>query len=155
LSKFCSSLASHSIPSVFQAGKELETSFDVLEKWLEQDRFGLDVEFLQEIIEQLSGVQACSRYEFLINRCNYSTSPTVGNGLLMVKLRGGVHCIEEEALDGLFRRSKKARLVENHCPPPPGKPLCSRVPPELVGDVYQVCPHSCKYLSRFPYHNVT
>ncbi|KAL4653492.1 hypothetical protein ACB092_01G307500 [Castanea dentata] len=140
LSKFCSSQASLSIPSVFQADNELETSFNVLEKWLEQDRFGLDAEFVQEIIEQLPGVQACSRYEFLINRGNYSASPTVGNGLLMVKLKGALHCIEEEALDGLFRRSKKARLVKNHviydCPPP-GKPLCSRVPPELVGDVYQ------------------
>lgn len=146
LSKFCSSQASLSIQSVFQADNELETSFNVLEKWLEQDRFGLDAEFVQEIIEQLPGVQACSRYEFLINRGNYSASPTVGNGLLMVKLKGALHCIEEEALDGLFRRSKKARMVKNHviydCPPP-GKPLCSRVPPELVGDVYQVCPSCC------------
>jgi hypothetical protein len=143
LDKFCSSPGSVCIASVFQADNELESSFEVLEKWLEQDRFGLDVEFVQEIIEQLPGVQACSSYKLLVGRGNYSTSLTVGNGLLMAKLNAGVDCIEEAALHGLLRRSKKAKLIKDHViyePPPPGKPLCLRVPPEHVGDVYQVCP---------------
>ncbi|KAF5479568.1 hypothetical protein F2P56_000377 [Juglans regia] len=141
LDKFLGQPDSFTIPSVFQTDNELETSIELLEKWLEHDRFGLDAEFVQEIIEQLPGVQACSHYEFLSNRGSYSSSLTVGNGLLVVRLKGGVHHIGDEELDGLFRRFKKARLVENsvmHDPlPPPGKPLCLRIPPELVGDVYQ------------------
>lgn len=155
VNKFCCQLGSLSIPSVFKADNELDTSLDVLEKWLEQDRFGLDVDFVQEIIEQLPGVEACSCYELLTNRSKNSTSLTVGSGLLMARLKGGVHCVEEEDLGGLFRRYKKARLAEDHVvytppPPPPGKPLCSRIPPELVGDVYQVCP-CCWVVSQLIY----
>ncbi|KAG7981939.1 hypothetical protein I3843_04G023600 [Carya illinoinensis] len=141
LAKFCGQPSSFTIPSVFQSDKELDTSLEVLEKWLEHDRFGLNAEFVQEIIEQLPGVHACLHYEFLTNRGNSSTSLTVGNGLLMAKLKGRVHHIEDEELDGLFRRSKKARLVESPVmyDPPPGKPLCLRIPSELVGDVYQAC----------------
>lgn len=140
LAKFCSPPGSVSVPSVFEADNELDMSFEVLKKWLEQDRFGLDVEFVQEIIEQLPGVRTCSRYEFVGRRVNHSTAPMVGNGLLMVKLNAGVDCKKEEALYGLVRRSKKAKLIKEHIinePPPTGKPLCLRVPPDYVGDVYQ------------------
>ncbi|KAI9109849.1 hypothetical protein K1719_018890 [Acacia pycnantha] len=48
---------------------------------------------------------------------------------------------QEEAVQGLYRRHKKVKLAkecakEDRCPPP-GKPLSSRVPFELVGDVFQ------------------
>lgn len=143
LDKFFSSPSSFNIPSVIQVDNDLETLSDLLVKWLDQDRFGLDVEFVQEILEQLPGVQSCSQYQLLSNRNSYSTSLTIGNGLLVIKMVGGVQGKGKEKLDGLFRRSKKAKLVEDHvmddCEPPLGKQLCSRVPPELVGDVYQVC----------------
>ncbi|KAL5793156.1 hypothetical protein ACOSP7_001750 [Xanthoceras sorbifolium] len=138
LEKFCGSPVSFSIPSKFQGVSELDKLADVLSKWLDQDRYGLDTEFVQEIVEQLPGAEACSRYEFLKDRSYYSTSLTVGNGLLMKKRKGGVEC-KEEVSDGSFGRSKKPRLVEDHdrCPPC-GKPLCSSLPPQIVGDFYQV-----------------
>lgn len=143
LGKFLSSPVSFSIPSVIKAENELETLSDLLAKWLDQDRFGVDVEFVQEILEQLPGVQSCSQYQFLSDRNSYSSSLTIGNGLLMIKKGGGIQGKEKEKMDGLFRRSKKAKLVEDHImvdhQPPPGKQLCLRVPPELGGDVYQVC----------------
>ncbi|KAK2661816.1 hypothetical protein Ddye_000390 [Dipteronia dyeriana] len=138
LEKFCGSPVSLNIPSEFQGVNEIDKLADVLSKWLDQDRYGLDTEFVQEIVEQLPGAEACSRYEFLKDRSYYSTSLTVGNGVLMKKRKCGVE-IKEEVSDGLFRRSKKPRLVEDHdrCPPC-GKRLCSRLPPQIVGDFYQV-----------------
>lgn len=141
LEKFCSSLGSVSIPSIRKADDEPGNCDDIA-KWLDQDRFGLDVDFVQELLEQLPGAQSCSQYQFLRDRSFNSTLLTVGNGLLVVKMGAGLHGKEEEVLDGLFRRSKKAKLAEVHVkndhPPPLGKPLCSRIPPALVGDVYQV-----------------
>ncbi|CAL2225216.1 unnamed protein product [Prunus armeniaca] len=56
-------------------------------------------------------------------------------------MRAGLHGKEEEVLDKLFRRSKKAKLVKDH-PPPFGKPLCLRFPPALISDVYQIFTNS-------------
>lgn len=142
LDKFCSSPVSVSIPSVIQADDEPGSFYDILAKWLDQDRFGLDVDFVQELLEQLPGAQSCSQYQYLSDRGFNSTQLTVGNGLLVVEMRAGLHGKEEEVLDNLFRRSKKAKLVKDH-PPPLGKPLCLRFPPALVGDVYQVWGASC------------
>ncbi|KAL6139623.1 hypothetical protein ACLB2K_057925 [Fragaria x ananassa] len=139
LDKFCSLLGSISIPSISQADAE-SGACDDISKWLDHDRFGLDVEFVQELLEQLPGAESCSKYQFLRDRSNSSTVLTVGNGLLVVKMGAGLHGKEEEVLDGLFR-SKKARLAGVHVnfqPPPLGKPLCSMIPPALVGDLYQV-----------------
>lgn len=141
LDKFSSSPDSFGIPSTIQADKQAETFYDVLARWLDQDRFGLDVDFVQEILEQLPEIQSCSKYQTHSERSSDSSSITVGNGLLVFKKRGGSECKEED-MNGLFRRSKKAKLVEgqvmdDHCRPL-GKQLCSRVPSELVGDVYQV-----------------
>lgn len=134
LKKFCGFSVSISIPS------ELDTLADVLLKWLDQDRFGLDTEFVQEIIEQLPGLKGCTQYEFLKDRSCYSGFLTVGNGSLMAKLKGRVES-KDEASDGSYGRSKKPRLAEDHDhSPPPGKALCSRFPPQIVGDFYQVCP---------------
>ncbi|KAJ7974555.1 Methyl-CpG-binding domain-containing protein 9 [Quillaja saponaria] len=140
LAKFCALPGSVSIPSVIQANSEMKFLYQIFAKWIEQDRFGLDVEFVQEVLEQLPGVGSCS-YQFLKSRSNYPTSLTVGNGFLVVKSKGGLDYINKEASQGLYWRSKKARLVEDsekvdYCPPP-GKPLCSRVPRDTVGDVFQ------------------
>ncbi|GAV72561.1 Bromodomain domain-containing protein/PHD domain-containing protein/MBD domain-containing protein/FYRN domain-containing protein/FYRC domain-containing protein, partial [Cephalotus follicularis] len=148
LAKFCSFPASLSIPSVYRGDSELEFLSDSLSKWLDQDRFGLDMEFVQEFIEQLPGVESCSQYEFLKNRNHYSASLTVGNGNLMLQ-RQGVEGKDEEASDGISRRPKRRRLVKDHsvddCCPPSGKPVCLSLPPELVGDFHQVC----EFLWRF------
>ncbi|KAJ8749958.1 hypothetical protein K2173_013873 [Erythroxylum novogranatense] len=132
LAKFCSSLCLFEIPP----GGELETLVAALSKWLDEDRFGLDTEFVQEMIEQLPGVESCSQYQFLLNR-GYSCTPlTVGSGQLTTKRKR--HMESDESC----RKSKSPRLVEEHemgdLDPPPGTPLCSRLAPVLVGDFYQV-----------------
>ncbi|KAF2316132.1 hypothetical protein GH714_041399 [Hevea brasiliensis] len=116
LAKFCSSPGSFGMPLEYEG--EVDNLAAALSKWLDQDRFGLDTDFVQEIIEQLPGVGACPNYEFLFNRGDYSESQTVGNGLLMAKRKNGAD------LDDLFQRSKKPRLGKD-CgtgdhPPPPG-----------------------------------
>ncbi|XP_042497972.1 methyl-CpG-binding domain-containing protein 9-like isoform X2 [Macadamia integrifolia] len=143
LAKFCYLSGPVDIPRVTCSDTELESLCIVLAKWLDQDRFGLDMEFVQEIIELLPGVHTCSQYEFLKKRSCYSTSHTVGSGLL-AKRKNEAIGEEVEALDGScreYKRSRKQDVVRgpetsNHCPP--GKLLSSRLPAELVGDVLQV-----------------
>ncbi|KAJ4961937.1 hypothetical protein NE237_021847 [Protea cynaroides] len=143
LAKFCTLSCSVNIPRLPCSDVDLEFFCNSLVKWLDQDRFGLDMEFVQEIIEQLPGALACSEYEFLKKRSYYSKSHTVGNGLLLAKRKSEVRG-EEEAVDGSFRESKRSRKQDvvqdtktsNHCPP--GKSLSSKLPAELVGDVLQV-----------------
>jgi hypothetical protein len=137
LAKFCSCPNFVGIPLECQG--ELEAFSSTLSEWLDQDRFGLDTEFVQEMIEQLPGAKACLKYEFLINRGHYSVSPTVGNGFLMAKRKS------RSESDALFQRSKKARLAKEILGDyqyPAGRPLCSRLPPVLVGDFYQVCAYA-------------
>ena len=145
LSKFCSSPGSVCMPPVIRGENELQTQCEVLENWLDHDRFGLDVEFVQEMLEQLPGVHTCSQYKLLNNRSYHSTLLTVGNGLLLAETQNEEQSKGEEAIDGLFGGSKRARrykvgdpLMDAICPPP-GNPLGSRLPPDLVGDVFQVC----------------
>ncbi|XP_043704341.1 methyl-CpG-binding domain-containing protein 9-like isoform X2 [Telopea speciosissima] len=141
--KFCCLSGPVDIPRVTCSDTELESLCNMLAKWLDQDRFGLDLEFVQEIIEQLPGVHVCSGYEFLKKRSCYSTSHTVGSGLL-AKRKNEARGEEGEILDGScreYKRSRKCDVVQgpetsNHCPP--GKLLSSRLPAELVGDVLQV-----------------
>lgn len=148
LDKFCGSLDSVSIPDVIYAENDLNSLFEDLGKWLGQDRFGLDVECVQEVLEQLPGVQDSLQYELLNCRSNSSSLPTVENGFLVVEWRGESQ-YQEEAVQGLYRRSNKMKLtgnfVKEDCCPPPGKPLCSRVHGELIGDIFQVymLPASC------------
>ncbi|KAK7316429.1 hypothetical protein VNO77_35457 [Canavalia gladiata] len=141
LDKFCGSPGSVGIPDVIYADNDRKGVYEALGKWLEQDRFGLDVEFVQEVLEQLPGVQDSLHYEFLNCRSNSSSLPTVENGFLVVEWRDGSKYREEEAVKGLYRRSKKARLTEKSvkedCNPPPGKPLCIRAPSEVIGDIFQ------------------
>ncbi|KAJ4830704.1 hypothetical protein Tsubulata_036083 [Turnera subulata] len=141
LAKFCSS-PSNMECNVEDLG-ELDALTVALSEWLIPDRFGLDTEFVQEMIEQLPGVEVCSKYDFLVNRSQLTTCPTVRNGLLMAKRKGDVECSDS------FQRSKRPRLAENKLVDdsylPPGKPLSSKVPPVLVGDFYQVWEFLCRF----------
>ncbi|XP_058114916.1 methyl-CpG-binding domain-containing protein 9 isoform X2 [Magnolia sinica] len=141
VSRFHKSSGPIDIPRVIQSDDELETSCEALRKWLDQDRFGLDMDFVQEIIEQLPGAQACSQYEFLDKRSYYSSSQTVGSGRLLAKRRRD----HEDTSSGLSRECKRSRKqdVAEHREPderslPPGRPLSTRLPAELVGDVFEV-----------------
>lgn len=144
LAKFCSSIESINIPSIIWDNRELEISFEILLKWLDQDRFGLDVEFVQEILEQLPRAIACPFYVFLKERSAYSSSLTVGNGLLLAKTKDGTHLTNEETLNDSFEGCQEAKtpkfqyfVIKNHFLSP-GKPFSSRLP-QILSDALQVC----------------
>lgn len=140
LSKFCCLSGPVNIPHHIRSNNELETSCKALVKWLDQDRFGLDVEFVQEIVEQLPRVRVCAEYTFLDKRRDWSTSQTVRSGFLRVKRKSNTH---EKAADcHVFKGCQRIReqVLENPVMKPyflPGKPLSSKLPIELVGDVIQ------------------
>ncbi|KAF6169384.1 hypothetical protein GIB67_016554 [Kingdonia uniflora] len=147
LAKLCNSCGPITIPSVIRSVDELETACKALTKWLNQDRFGLDMEFVQEVIEKLPGSRACSKYEFLNSRRNFSILQTVGSGYLMAKRKSNERSEGYEGLyaaNGKHKRSRK-NLVQgpeiNVRPPPlppQGKPLNSKIPEKMVGDVIQI-----------------
>ncbi|KAL4031265.1 hypothetical protein IC575_009541 [Cucumis melo] len=149
LAKFCGFPNSAFVRSVVEVENDQSSLPDELEKWLDQDRFGLDMEFVQEILEKIPRIQSCSSYQFVNKRADSTTLPTVESGVLEVQKFDGEDCKEDEPLNFLFRRFKKTKLAgdgnADYKNPPPGKLLCSRVPPELTGDVYQVW----DFLSRF------
>ncbi|KAK2994082.1 hypothetical protein RJ640_024346 [Escallonia rubra] len=147
LAKFCGASGTIDMPDVIADSSKLESLSEVLMKWLDQDRFGFDADFVQEIVEQLPGVQACSRYVSLIDRSSYSSSLTVGNGRLKVITQDGVEYKDDE--DGLLeggwsngRKRPRSQVIEdpvvNDGSIPHGKPISSRLPSQLVGDVLQV-----------------
>lgn len=141
LAKFCYISGPINIPCCIQSDDELITTCEALVKWLDQDRFGLDMEFVQEFIEQLPGVHACSEYKFLNERCDISKSQTVGSGFLLVKRKAGTQSEKEE--DGFLKGCKRSRKqafeesVKKDCCPP-GKPVSLKLPADLIGDVLQV-----------------
>ncbi|CAA6670639.1 unnamed protein product [Spirodela intermedia] len=113
------------VPKVINCESQLEASCESLATWLEHDRFGLDMDFAQEIIERLPGALGCRKYKFLTKRSCYPTSKTVGSGFLSAKGQAMEQYAEEVALS-----------TSKHFPP--GRPLDSRFPLELVGDVVQI-----------------
>ncbi|KAL5759796.1 hypothetical protein ACOSQ2_018634 [Xanthoceras sorbifolium] len=140
LDKFCCSSGPINIPHLIRNNDELDTSCKALVKWLDQDRFGFDVGFVQEIIEQHPRVYLCAEYVFLNKRSHQSILQTVGSGFLRVTRKGHLH--EKEADSSPLRGCKRPReqVVENPVMKscfPPGKPLSSKLPTELIGDVFQ------------------
>lgn len=149
LARFCSGSGPISTPRVFRSDTELEASCKLLSKWIDLDRFGLDVGFVQEIIETLPGSRACPRYQFLNDRSESSTSFTVGSGFLLA-MQKSEQSGEKVASYGLYKWHKRSSLQDFgspliDCRPPPGRPLSSRLPAELVGDVFQVWEFLCRF----------
>ncbi|MQM01916.1 hypothetical protein Taro_034675 [Colocasia esculenta] len=145
LARFCAISGPFDIPKVINCKNQLESSLKILTKWLEEDRFGLDMDFVQEIIEQLPGAPLCKQYKFLTERSYYPTSVTVGSGFLSAKGQNMEQHIEEQILSSFYGGSKNARVQELIEEPhsakdttPPGRPLSCRLPIELVGDVVQI-----------------
>ncbi|CAH1434027.1 unnamed protein product [Lactuca virosa] len=133
LRKFCYLAGPvNSIPDKILTIDELEACDEELRKWLEVDRFGLDVEFVQELIEQLPGVSSCSNYKSLNTRCEGSSSQTIGSGFFMALSKNG---LQHSAVSNSMRRSHKRQS-------PPGNLVASNLPPHLIGDViqaYEIC----------------
>ncbi|KAI3467513.1 hypothetical protein Pfo_024176 [Paulownia fortunei] len=124
-----------SIPPLVQNENEFNMACEMLSTWLNQDRFGLDADFVQEIIEQLPGVTACSEYKNLNDRKRNSGLQTVGSGFLQAERK-------TNSASGTSKRSQlklgdtEDTLKRDPCPP--GKPLNSRLPSYLMGDALQV-----------------
>lgn len=144
LARFCWAFGPVETPRVIQSDIELEALCKSLTEWLEHDRFGLDIGFVQEIIEMLPSSRVCSRYQFLVDRSDFSLSFTVGSGLLLARQKNGEK-VGEGVSYGLYsgkNRPKLQNLPEklslSDLRPPPGQALSSKLPGELVGDVFQV-----------------
>lgn len=146
LSKFSHLAGPFATPCTISSGNELRSTHELVAKWLQQDRFGLDTEFVQEIIEQLPGVSVCSGYTLLTKRKHHLTLQTVGSGFFQVKRK---HRNLEEESDRYFGILKKAgehsKRSELRGSFPQGKPICLRLPADLISDALQ----AWEFLSRF------
>ncbi|XP_049405556.1 methyl-CpG-binding domain-containing protein 9 isoform X2 [Solanum stenotomum] len=147
LSKFSYLGAPLSFPRLVQSNSELKNTCGMLMKWLEQNRFGLDVDFVQEIIEQLPGVSACSNYKIVTKRKHKTTLQTVGNGFLQAKRKNHMQdereAIESLRISGTLRKHLENADIRRPCSS--GKPLSTKIPAFLIGDALQVW----EFLLRF------
>lgn len=135
LSRYCYSNSPVDIPPLLQNESMLTATFEMLHTWLNRDRFGLDTDFVQEIIEQLPGVTACLEYKSLNLRKSNEALQTIGSGFFLAERRtrdtfgiGKKAQLQSGDRSDIFRRDL--------CPA--GKPLNSRLPSNLIGDVLQV-----------------
>ncbi|KAK9741343.1 hypothetical protein RND81_03G098900 [Saponaria officinalis] len=139
LHKFCSLLGSLKVLPVVKSDDDLRATVDALKHWLDSDRFGLDVDFVQELIEQCPDVKRCSRYESLKRRNGHLKAPLVQNGLLLINGRSIEQCQQNTVIDSLYKKYRNnlelARVIHSR---PPGKYFGVKLPPYLVGDVLQV-----------------
>ncbi|KZV43850.1 methyl-CpG-binding domain-containing protein 9 [Dorcoceras hygrometricum] len=122
------------VPRMIQNERDFNMACELLLQWLKQDRFGFNVDFVQEIIEQLPGVSTCSEYKNLKDRKQNSSLQSVGSGFLQV----------EQNTNSVFRTSKRWRLQSGGMekfltrdPCPPGNPLSTSLPSYLIGDALQ------------------
>ncbi|GER32251.1 methyl-CPG-binding domain 9 [Striga asiatica] len=128
-----------SIPPLVQNENEFNMACQMLLTWLNQDRFGLDADFVQEILERLPGATVCSEYKCLNDRTQSTGLQTVGSGFLQA---------ERKNVSG---SSKNAKLyctgsTFKRDPCPTGKPLNSRLPSYLMGDALQVWELAWRFL---------
>lgn len=134
LSRYCY-FGGLSIPPLVQSENELNMACEMLSVWLKQDRFGLDTDFVQEIIEQLPRVSACSEYKKLNDRKNNSDLQTVGSGYLQAERK--TSSASETSKRSLLKWGDTEDTLRRD-PCPPGKQLDSRLPSYLMGDALQV-----------------
>lgn len=135
LSRYCYVEGPASIPPLVQSENELNMACEMLSVWLKQDRFGLDADFVQEILEQLPRVSACSKYEKLSERKQNSGLQTVGSGFLRVEQKASN--ASETFKRSLLRLGGTGDTLQRG-PCPSGKQLISRLPSYLMGDALQV-----------------
>ncbi|PSS28633.1 Methyl-CpG-binding domain-containing protein [Actinidia chinensis var. chinensis] len=148
LSKYSYLSGPTDIQHLVQSNNELYTFSEMMMKWLRQDRFGLEEEFVQEFLEQLPGVHACSEYKFLNKRSQNSGSQTVRSGFLLVRRKRNVQ--GGGVADGFLSSCKRPQkqLVEDSVvnkSRPLGKPISAKLPAYLIGDVLQ----AWEFLWRF------
>ncbi|KAI0502436.1 hypothetical protein KFK09_017386 [Dendrobium nobile] len=150
LARFSCASGPLNIPQLIKNDTVLESTCKALLEWLDGDRFGLDMGFVQEMLETLPGSHACSRYLFLKDRKDSFMPWTIVGGLLVAAPKNGEKG-EEIALDSLQEGSKGSVLPEFdesqacHRRLPYGRPLSNKLPCDLVGDVYQIWEFLCRF----------
>nr|KAJ0211036.1 hypothetical protein LSAT_V11C400226410 [Lactuca sativa] len=117
LENFLHSQQCVSVPTVVHGDKETREFSKLLINWLRGYRFGLDIEFVQEFIEQLPGVEACSGYILCKDRLRDSSS-TISN--------------------------KKIKIKDVE-PFPVGSLISSRLSSNATGDLLQVYEFLCRF----------
>ncbi|XP_071709298.1 methyl-CpG-binding domain-containing protein 9-like, partial [Rutidosis leptorrhynchoides] len=120
----------NSIPSLILTIEQLEITCTVLRRWLQVDRFGLDVEFVQELIEQLPEVSDCLGYKYLDERCQNLMTHTVKSGFFTV--------LKKSVVSNSVTESDK-RIG------PPGSAIVSNLPSGLIGDALQAYEFSLRF----------
>ncbi|XP_078443841.1 methyl-CPG-binding domain 9 isoform X2 [Wolffia australiana] len=141
LARFYCDLSPIVIPKTINSENELEDSCQLLAAWLEHDRFGLDMDFVLEIIERLPGSLSCKRYKPLSKRSNCKT---VASSFLGPMVQGTDQKLEREILSRLYGQpvitavQEPVEELNSTNEIPQGRPLNSRLPVELMGDVIQV-----------------
>lgn len=142
LSRFCCAAGPINISHAIKSESDFEAACESLSRWLDQDRFGLDMDFSQEIIEQLPGAETCKEYTFLRDRTHHPNSYTVTSGLLIAKHGNAIYGEKEFIPRDSYLGLKSSCLPNQHTVDdhslPLGRTFQSRLPAELLGDVLQV-----------------
>jgi hypothetical protein len=139
LSKFSCSAGVANKLRLIQSISDYNLCCSTLAKWLEHDRFGLDMDFVQEFIEQLPGVDSCSEYILLNRRGYFSVSQTVSSGFLISKRKSDLH--GEKSSYDFLRNCSRSRI--DKCPL--GKMMTPNIPAYLIGDILQIW----EFMQRF------
>ncbi|XP_047322173.1 methyl-CpG-binding domain-containing protein 9-like [Impatiens glandulifera] len=140
LSRFGSLSGLIEFPSVIRSESEFKASDAMLRNWLGKDRFGLDAEFVLEILEKLPGAHALSKYTHLNRRIQHMDSQTVRSGYLFSTRTYA------ELTKGVCERGQSPLLEEKRKEPfPLGQPLSSKLPTDRVGDFMEVWEFLCHF----------
>ncbi|KAJ9562560.1 hypothetical protein OSB04_007720 [Centaurea solstitialis] len=133
-------------PSFIWGEKESRVFSESLMKWLRYYRFGLDVGFVQEIIERLPGAAACSWYTLCKERITESSLSFVNK---KIRIKDGIEGVKDTEGDAglttLTISSKKESMLilgettVNKQPFPSGSIISSRLSSNAVGNLVQVC----------------
>lgn len=149
LTRFCSSNGP-TIPRLIEKKNDVESSCTLLKEWLYQDRIGLDLDFVQEILESLPGSLACLNYQFLCDRAKSVSCVTVASGSLVAVHKDGQSNGDTMSYG---RHGSAVTGLQDHVQPsgssirelPPGHLISCKLSPELAGDVFQIW----EFLGRF------
>jgi len=142
LTRFCLSNGPK-LPQFIEKENDVESTCALLKEWLYQDRIGLDLEFVQEIVESLPKSRACSNYQFLCNRTGFNSSLTIASGALLAVNKSSPSSGDVMSYG---RHGSMVTGPQDHAQPssfsirelPPGNPFSRKLPPELAGDLFQV-----------------
>ncbi|KAI3670057.1 hypothetical protein L6452_41650 [Arctium lappa] len=137
---------------VVQGEKEYSAFLKSLTKWLRCYRFGLDIGFVQEIIEQLPGAGACSGYISCKDRLTNSSLTIVNK---KIKIKEGIEGVNatkgDTRLTTLTISSKRESMLIteetaiNKQPFPLGSLISSRLSSYAVGNLLQVHGFLCRF----------